>query len=199
MISLLLDDDPAQLANLNQVWKPFVNLNLLSKACLVASSACLVSACSGQESLNSTKGSQEDLAVAAASKALTLKGHKGFKPTGEIHKVDNSEGASAYEIVFSDGSKTFEVDVLSDSYTAYEIEEDIELNAIPQDVQAAAAATGEDIQACGHYQKAVKLDSGDEVWFEFEECNNGKIDIEVKQDGLQVVTDENDQTSRDMS
>ncbi len=76
-----------------------MNLNLLSKACLVASSACLVSACSGQESLNSTKGSQVDLAVAAASKALTLKGHKGFEPTGEIHKVDNSEGASAYEIV----------------------------------------------------------------------------------------------------
>ena len=44
----------------------------------------------------------------------------------------------------------------------------------------------------------MKLDSNNEVWFEFEECDNGKVDVEVKEEGLQVVTENDDNTARDI-
>ena len=73
-----------------------------------------------------------------------------------------------------------------------------ELKDIPNEVQSIAANTGEDITSCGHYQKAAKLDADNEVWYEFEECNNGKIDIEVKEKGLEMVIDKEDKTAREM-
>ena len=172
---------------------------LFPKALLMLISIFLVSSCSGQESTTSTgSNNQKKLAIDAANKALVSKGYEGFKPTGEIHQEDDSESKPGYEIIFSDGSKTLEVDVVVDGNTPVEIEEDIELADIPNDVRNAATNTGEDINSCGHYQKAIKLDADNEVWFEFEECNNGKVDIEVKKEGLKVVTENDDNTARDI-
>ena len=176
-----------------------MNKKFLSKACIALTCTFVVSACSSQEEPNSQgSNAPEKLAIAAASKALISNGHDGFKPTGEILKEVDSKSESSYEIIFSNGSNTIEVDVLSASNTPTEIEEDIELKDIPNEVQKAAAKTGEDINLCGHYQKATKLDADNEVWYEFEECNDGKIDIEVKEEGLEVVTDIEDKTAREI-
>ena len=175
-----------------------MNSKRLSKACLALTCTFFVTACSDQKQPSSKGGDDpEKSAIAAASKALISNGYEGFNPTGEIQVEVDSESKSSYEIIFSNGSKTLEVDVLSDSNTPIEIEQDIELKDIPNEVQNAAANTGEDVNSCGHYQKAAKLDADNEVWYEFEECNNGKIDIEVKEEELEVVTDTEDKTTRE--
>ena len=175
-----------------------MNHKLLSKACLALTCTFFVAACSNQKQPSSQGGTNtESSAIAAASKALVSNGYEGFNPTGEIHTEVDSDSKSKYEIIFTNGSNTIEVDVLSEGNTPIEIEEDIELKDIPNEVQSIAANTGEDITSCGHYQKAAKLDADNEVWYEFEECNNGKIDIEVKEEGLEVVIDKEDKTARE--
>ena len=178
---------------------PSMNRKLLSKTCLALTCTFFVAACSDQQQPSPQGGNNpESSAIAAASKALVSNGYEGFKPTGEILTEVDSAGKSKYEIIFTNGSNTIEVDVLSEGNTPIEIEEDIELKDIPNEVQSIAAKTGEEITSCGHYQKATKLDADNEVWYEFEECNNGKIDIEVKEKGLEVVIDKEDKTAREM-
>ena len=167
------------------------------KALFALTLTLLVASCSSLEPKKSNKDNQEQLAINAANNALIANGYEGFKPTGEIHIQNDSQGNAGYEIIFSDGSKTLEVDIVSDGYTPVEIEEDIELKDIPDNIKKAAAQTGENITSCGHYQKATKLDASNEIWFEFEECNNGIIDVEVREKDLQVLTENDDNTRRD--
>ena len=166
-----------------------MNRQLLSKACLALTCTFFVAACSDQKQPSSQGGDNpESSAIAAASKALVSNGFEGFNPTGEIHPEVDSDSKSKYEIIFTNGSSTIEVDVLSEGNTPIEIEEDIQLKDIPNEVQNVASNL-ESLPAV--ITKSCKLNENNEVWYEFEECY-GKIDIEVKEEGLKVVIDKED-------
>ena len=167
------------------------------RALLILACSFLLSSCFGRELKTSTKGgNQKQLAIDAASKVLVANGYEGFRPTGEIHRQDDSQSDPGYEIIFSDGLSVVEVDVASRGIAPVEIEEDIELEGIPESVKKVAVNTGQDVSSCVHYQKAAKLDAGNEVWFEFEECSDGMVDVEVREEDLRVAIENDDNTIR---
>ncbi len=68
---------------------------------------------------------------------------------------------------------------------------------IPEKFQEAAASTGVDVHGCAHYQKSLHTDDKEEAWYEFEECNEGNLDVEVRAKDLKVVSEIGDNTTRD--
>ena len=169
---------------------------------LVAAFSCslFISACDSSEESVSTgwvkwrKIAAPNEAIAAAGKALDVNGFTGYEPTGEVNAKlielkTLKEKLPRYEIIFSDGNNIVEVDVEAVGNNVVEIEKSIPLSGIPENVREAAAAKAKDIKGCDLFQ-ALHMWGNQvvETWYEFDDCDGGEIDIEVRANDLRIVT-----------
>jgi len=169
---------------------------------LAAAFSCVlfISACDSSEDSTSTgwvewrKIAASDEAIAAASKALDANGFTGYQPTGEVNAKlielkTLKEKLPRYEIIFSDGNNVVEVDVEAAGNQVVEIEEGIQQSDIPENVKKAAAAKANDLSDCDFFQ-AFHMWGNQvvETWYEFDDCDGGNLDIEVRANDLKVVT-----------
>ena len=168
-----------------------------SKSLLLASSILIMGGL-GTSCSQSGGNSVADTGISAsvyesANKALDSSGFSGFKPTGEVHVSGTPPVA---EIIFSNGEKTVEVDIDKNSGKVVELEEEVELNSIPENIVEAAKTSGVDLSTCGIYQ-VQKTTSGEINGYEFDDCERSMKDVQVDADSLKVDVESNDTTTRD--
>ena len=165
---------------------------------LLLASTIVIAGGLGVACSQSEKNTVADTGISAsvyesANKALETNGFSGFKPTGEVHV---SGTPAVAEIVFDNGEKTVEIDIEKDSGKVVKIEEEVELDSIPENIVDAAKTSGVDLSTCGIYQ-AAKSSSGDLEGYEFDDCELNKKDVDVNADSLKVDVESNDATTRD--
>ena len=105
-------------------------------------------------------------------------------------QMDDDEGTTTYELSGQmDNGMTLEIDVLEDG-TVEEIEEEIEMSALPQEVSATLEENLSGFQP-DFVEKSTRPAEDDRVVYEFEGTHEGgEIDAEINEDGSNFTMNE---------